>query len=105
MTRAGGNRKTAMAISGHKTESIFPLYDIVSRKDLLLAGEQMGRYLEEQAAEVQPKAVKERARGQIEKAMVTFLVTVAGEAIVIAPHCLMKLLVGPEGFEPSTNGL
>jgi integrase len=61
MTRAGVNRKTAMAISGHKTESIFLRYDIVSRKDLVLAGEQMGRYLEEQAAAVQPKAVKERA--------------------------------------------
>jgi hypothetical protein len=32
--RAGNSRKMAMAITGHKTESVFDGYDITSEKDL-----------------------------------------------------------------------
>jgi integrase len=45
MTRAGIPRPVAMAITGHKTESMYRRYDIASEADLSGAGEQMERYL------------------------------------------------------------
>ncbi len=46
MERAGIPRKVAMAISGHKTESIYRRYDIVAHRDLTDAAARMERYIE-----------------------------------------------------------
>ena len=48
MTRAGIPRTVAMAISGHKTESVYRRYDIVSGEDLRSAGETMERFMRQQ---------------------------------------------------------
>lgn len=50
MTRAGIPRPIAMAITGHKTESMYKRYDIVSGEDLAGVGEQMERFLKTQRA-------------------------------------------------------
>lgn len=44
MERAGIPRKVAMAISGHKTESIYRRYDVVAGRDLADAAARMERY-------------------------------------------------------------
>lgn len=46
MERGGVPRKVAMAISGHKTESIYRRYDIVADRDLTDAAARMNHYLE-----------------------------------------------------------
>jgi hypothetical protein len=38
-------RKMAMEISGHKTESVYRRYDIVSQQDMKLAAAKMENYL------------------------------------------------------------
>jgi integrase len=45
LTRAGVDRKRAMDITGHKTESIFNRYDISNEEDLREAGRKMEAYL------------------------------------------------------------
>jgi integrase len=45
MERAGVPRSVAMKISGHKTESIYKRYDIVSERDLDEAGDKLAEYL------------------------------------------------------------
>jgi len=45
MERAGVPRSVAMKISGHKTESVYRRYDIVSERDIDMAGEKLGEYL------------------------------------------------------------
>jgi hypothetical protein len=48
MERAGIPRKIAMSISGHRTESIYLRYDIVSQKDLAIAREKLEAFHMEQ---------------------------------------------------------
>ena len=50
MTRAGVPRSIAMEVIGHKTESMFRRYDIVSDGDLDIVGEKMDQYLKEERA-------------------------------------------------------
>jgi DinB family len=46
MDRAGVSRHVAMAISGHKTESMYQRYTIVSESDLRAAAEKTQMYLD-----------------------------------------------------------
>jgi integrase len=46
MERAAVPRKMAMEISGHKTESVYRRYDIMSQQDMKLAANKMENYLE-----------------------------------------------------------
>lgn len=47
MERAGIPRSVARGISGHRTESVYLRYDIVSTRDLMDAGRKMDRFLAE----------------------------------------------------------
>jgi integrase len=52
MERAGIPRKVAMEISGHRTEAVYRRYDIVSPRDLKLAGQKLEHYLAGEKAPV-----------------------------------------------------
>ena len=52
MERAGIPRNVAKAISGHRTDSVYQRYDIVSRRDLASAGDRMESYFLEQSEQV-----------------------------------------------------
>ena len=70
MERAGVPRSQAMAITGHKTDSIYSRYAIVSEQDIRSAGEKLGRQMEFAGAQ-----------NQAQKQEVTAKVTANGDYI------------------------
>ncbi len=59
MERAGIPRKIAMSISGHRTESVYLRYDIVSQKDLAIAREKL------EAFHIEQKEISTRKDNQL----------------------------------------
>ena len=55
LVRAGVPENVAMAISGHKTRSVFDRYDIVDESDIRAAAAAVEEYLEESSRQLQRK--------------------------------------------------
>jgi integrase len=68
MERAGIPRKVAMEISGHRTESVYRRYDIVSRRDLMSAAAKLERYLENERRSAQEAHANQKPNKQTEYA-------------------------------------
>ncbi len=62
MVRAGVSDRIAMALSGHKTRSIFDRYNIVSESDLVAASERLQAHLGAQATEPKVSPLKHGGR-------------------------------------------
>jgi integrase len=65
MVRAGIPEKVAMAISGHKTRSVFDRYNIVNEADLELAASRLQAYINQEKVTL-AVTFPERGRGQSE---------------------------------------
>lgn len=62
LIRAGISQNVAMKISGHRTDSVFRRYDIVTQQDLHDAARQLGLYVEEAQAKLKESISTELAQ-------------------------------------------